>query len=67
MCFGGESSWWILDLEARQIALELRNRRLEVPLVAAFSWREAGSINYDNDDDDVDVDVMLQQLMWLYT
>ena len=59
MCFGGESSWWILDSEARQIALELRNRRLEVPLVAAFSWRDAGSINYDDDvddDDDDDVD-----------
>ena len=56
MCFGGESSWWILDSEARQIALELRNRRLEVPLVAAFSWRDAGSINYDDDVDDDDVD-----------
>ena len=30
--------------EARQIALELQNRRLEAPLFAAFSWRDAGSM-----------------------
>ena len=34
-----------------------------MPLVAAFSWRDAGSMHSDEEeDDDDDVDVMLQQL-----